>query len=140
MELKTKLNQLRKKNGLSQMELAEELKVSRQAISRWEVGGAVPSTENFKALSKIYDVPLEYLLHDDGQETEKKEITQGAQGKITDYKRVITVVGLVIISICILVSVLIYSEVKNRADRHPIKEIERSDIETNSEQGFDLEW
>ena len=46
MELYEKLIHLRKQKGLSQLKLAEELGVSRQAISKWEVGTAVPSTEN----------------------------------------------------------------------------------------------
>ena len=44
MELKEKLVDLRKEKGLSQAELAEAINVSRQAISRWEVGSAIPST------------------------------------------------------------------------------------------------
>ena len=46
MNLATKLVTLRKQKGLTQMELAERLNVTRQAISRWEVGAAVPGTEN----------------------------------------------------------------------------------------------
>ena len=44
MKLEEKLVSLRKAKGLSQMKLAEMMNVSRQAISRWEVGAAVPST------------------------------------------------------------------------------------------------
>lgn len=54
MELYEKLIHLRKQKGLSQLKLAEELGVSRQAISKWEVGTAVPSTENLRSLSKLY--------------------------------------------------------------------------------------
>lgn len=45
MSLAEKLVTLRKQNGLTQMELAEKLNVSRQAVSRWEVGVAVPGTD-----------------------------------------------------------------------------------------------
>lgn len=48
MKLEEKLISLRKEKGLSQMKLAEMMNVSRQAISRWEVGTAVPSTDNLK--------------------------------------------------------------------------------------------
>ena len=65
MKLEEKLVSLRKAKGLSQMKLAEMMNVSLQAISRWEVGAAVPSTDNLKYLGRLYDVPLEYLLHDD---------------------------------------------------------------------------
>lgn len=62
MSLPEKLLSLRKQNGFTQMELAEKLHVSRQAISRWEVGTAAPSTENLKELSALYDVSVDYLL------------------------------------------------------------------------------
>lgn len=48
MELYEKLIHLRKQKGLSQLKLAEELGVSRQAISKWEVGTAVPSNEKME--------------------------------------------------------------------------------------------
>lgn len=63
--LATKLVSLRKQKGLTQMELAEKLNVSRQAISRWEVGAAVPSTDNLKVLGDLYEVPVDYLLNEE---------------------------------------------------------------------------
>lgn len=65
MELKKKLSQLRKEQGLTQLELAEALNVSRQAVSRWEVGTAVPSLDNLVGLSEVYSVSLDYLVHDE---------------------------------------------------------------------------
>lgn len=65
MKLEEKLACLRKREGLSQMELAEAMEVSRQAISRWEAGATAPSTENLKCLSELYGVPLEVLLDDE---------------------------------------------------------------------------
>lgn len=62
MSLPEKLLFLRKQNGFTQMELAEKLNVSRQAISRWEVGTAAPSTDNLKELSNLYDVSVDYFL------------------------------------------------------------------------------
>ena len=65
MKLEEKLISLRKANGLSQFNLAEQLGVSRQAVSKWEAGASKPSTENLKTLAALYDVPLEYLLNED---------------------------------------------------------------------------
>lgn len=62
MELKEKLVDLRKKKGLSQAELAEAINVSRQAISRWEVGVAIPSADNLMWLSKFYEVSMDELM------------------------------------------------------------------------------
>lgn len=68
MKLDEKLVRLRKEKGLTQLELAEAMKVSRQAVSRWELGTVMPSTENLRGLSELYGVPIDYLLNDDEQE------------------------------------------------------------------------
>ena len=67
MSLAEKLVTLRKRKGLTQMDLAEQLNVSRQAISRWEVGAAIPSTENLRILSDLYETSVDYLLNDDAE-------------------------------------------------------------------------
>lgn len=53
MEFKEKLILLRKSRGMSQQELADEIGVSRQAVSKWEVGSASPSLDNVNAISNI---------------------------------------------------------------------------------------
>ncbi len=58
----TKLQQLRKKQGLSQEDLACQLKVSRQAVSKWERGEASPDTDNLICLAKLYNISLDELL------------------------------------------------------------------------------
>lgn len=60
-----KLQKLRRESGLSQEKLAEQLHVSRQAISKWELGTAAPDTDNIVRLSKFFQVPLEYLMLED---------------------------------------------------------------------------
>ena len=54
MNITEKLIQLQKSKGISQEELAEKLDVSRQAISRWETGTALPDANNILALSKLW--------------------------------------------------------------------------------------
>lgn len=68
MTLDKKLSRLRKKEGLSQAEVAERLDLSRQAVSRWESGEAKPSTDNFQALCKLYHVSMDYLLNESEDE------------------------------------------------------------------------
>lgn len=54
--------QLRTKHGLSQDEVAEKVFVTRQAVSRWENGETVPSTDTLKLLSKLFGVSINTLL------------------------------------------------------------------------------
>ena len=69
MILAEKLYALRKKSGLSQEQLAEQLNVSRQAISKWESGQFVPEVDKLIAISKYFNVTLDYLMkEDDGQQ------------------------------------------------------------------------
>ena len=65
MKLPDKIIKLRKENGWSQEDLAEKLDVSRQAISRWENGTALPDAQNILQLSKLFNVTTDYLLNDD---------------------------------------------------------------------------
>lgn len=65
MKLSDKIINLRKANGWSQEDLAERLDVSRQAISRWENGSALPDSNNILQLSKLFHVTADYLLNED---------------------------------------------------------------------------
>ena len=62
MDTKDIILQLRTKKGLSQDELAEQLFVTRQAVSRWENGDTIPNTETLKRLSALFDVSINTLL------------------------------------------------------------------------------
>lgn len=62
MELKERLSALRNERGLSQNDLAQTMNVSRQAISRWEVGSVFPSLDNLIWLSRFYHVSLDELV------------------------------------------------------------------------------
>lgn len=67
MKLSDKIVRLRKTNGMSQEELADKLGVSRQAISRWEMGAAMPDATNILQLSRLFQVTTDYLLNDEYQ-------------------------------------------------------------------------
>ena len=62
MEFNYKLQQLRKEKGLTQEQLAEELYVSRTAISKWESGKGYPNIESLKSISKLFSVSIDDLL------------------------------------------------------------------------------
>ncbi len=63
--LSEKIRDLRKKAGLSQEELAEKLDVSRQAVSKWELGAAVPTADKLLEISDLFGVSLDHLMRDD---------------------------------------------------------------------------
>ena len=67
MNFSEKIYTLRKERGLSQEQLAEELNVSRQAISKWESGRAVPETEKLLVISEYFGVSLDYLMKDSNE-------------------------------------------------------------------------
>ncbi len=135
MELKEKLADLRKKKGLTQAALAEELSVSRQAVSRWEVGAAVPSTENFKCLAELYGVPLEYLLREDGQEPEKREPPR-EEGKPASRDRKLLAAWMAAMTLgmmflCAAVFFLIFSGTEEEKDVISMSELEGIELETD---------
>lgn len=64
MTIGARIAACRKRAGMSQEKLANELNISRQAVSRWETGEAVPDTEKVIQLSRIFHVTTDYLLLD----------------------------------------------------------------------------
>jgi transcriptional regulator with XRE-family HTH domain len=74
MEFNNKLYELRKQKGLSQEELANRLNVSRQTVSKWEVGESTPDMEKLVAMSDLFGVSLDELVLD--KAPEKAEPTE----------------------------------------------------------------
>lgn len=62
MEFADKLTALRKSRELTQEQLAEQLNVSRQSVSKWESGQVIPEAEKLMELSRVFDVSIDYLL------------------------------------------------------------------------------
>ena len=62
MTLGQRIAEQRKKLGLSQEALGERLGLSRQAVSKWEADAAVPEVDKLIALSKLFSVPVGWLL------------------------------------------------------------------------------
>lgn len=68
MEFNNKLYNLRKQKGLSQEELANRLNVSRQTVSKWEVGDSTPDMEKLIAISDLFEISLDELVMDKAPE------------------------------------------------------------------------
>lgn len=67
MNFAEKLLNLRTQYGYSQEALAEKLNVSRQAISKWELGTTLPETDKVITISNFFEVSTDYLLKDNIQ-------------------------------------------------------------------------
>lgn len=101
---KEKLILLRKEKRLTQMQVAEEIKVSRQAVSGWETGTVVPSIENLKSLSILYGVPVDHLLNEE-KERISGGITNNNEQKVHLHKEkkrkilILLFIGIVLVSV-----------------------------------------
>ena len=97
--LSEKLYKLRKNSGLSQEQLAEKLNVSRQAISKWESGTAVPESEKLVTISNYFGVSVDYLLKDE------EEKLNGTDNSVEEKTKMIAGI---IICIAGIVSMIIW--------------------------------
>lgn len=110
MKFEEKLYLLREEKGISQNELAETLDVSRQSISKWEMGHAKPDTNHLILISQYFNVSLDYLVKDDINDKNERihihdENTHGIDEHKTERKnkRRIWVMLLVFAAIAFLV-------------------------------------
>lgn len=141
MKLEKKLISLRKEKGLSQMKLAEMMNVSRQAISRWEVGAAVPSTDNLKFLGNLYGVSLEYLLHNDAPKPNQNETPMQKRiiEKQESRRKTVFVVLMAVLAVAVIVlSVMLLVE----QPKKPISmgNISGSEVNVTGKDDFDVNW
>ncbi len=118
MEFGKKIQFLRKENRMSQEKLAERINVSRQAISKWEQGIAVPDTDNIVQLCKFFQVPIEYLLFDEYDSVEQvepalKQETRKAREKVMPIVLITMGIMCEIISICFSYVVQYYDMKQN---------------------------
>lgn len=130
MTLHTKLVPLRKQKGLTQMDLAERLNISRQAVSRWESGAAVPSTDNLKVLSNLYGVSIDYLLNDVDVDPSKKVEVQEQESKEqyekVKIKRILGIFACVVILVMVIATLIGAAKVQEREQEQiiPIDEMD----------------
>lgn len=112
MEQAEILTRLRKEKGLSQTEVAEELGVTRQAISKWESGRAFPSMEKLIALSRVYGVALEEMYDSGMEEKPPEEETPAPESKGSRRKRITA--GCVLAAyICFAAGILLWGKLAN---------------------------
>nr|WP_317325245.1 helix-turn-helix transcriptional regulator [uncultured Flavonifractor sp.] len=150
MTLDKKLACLRKKQGLSQADVSEKLDISRQAVSRWENGVAIPSIENLRYLSKLYHVSLEYLLDDTADETEKIEISDHRERDVDNLssnfekhhkyrtKQIIIIGICIVLIICTLFAVFVAAKPERTTTK--IGDTIKENIDDVPKFQFEIEW
>lgn len=104
MELGKQIYELRKKANLSQEQLAEKVGVSRQTISKWELGETAPDIKQAQVLSQVFSVSLDELTGNDTKEVIYKKVsnTEKLAGLII---KVIKILGIIILA-CLIVAVV----------------------------------
>ena len=112
MEIGKKIMDLRKKNGLSQEELASKVGVARQTISKWELGETSPDLKQAKVLSKIFNVSLDELANNNIKDilVEKTSNTEKLAGLILNLIKFI-VVFIIVLPILLVVLRIIFKNI-----------------------------
>ena len=152
MTLREKLIVSRNKAGLSQMELADRLGVSRQAVSRWESGDTTPSVDKLKTLAKIYGVSLDWLCSD----TADRELPEAAKpeadrppddapaGKEGEKKQKIRAIAIAL-AIVVIAFICVWFAAKDKKadeadDQGDNVKYDVVEMPDQNENGFDFEW
>lgn len=152
MTLREKLIVSRNKAGLSQMELADRLGVSRQAVSRWESGDTTPTMDKLKSLAKIYGVSLDWLCSDAADrelpEAAKPEADrppdEAPAGKEGEKKQKIRAIAIAL-AIGALAFACVWFAAENKkadeaADQGDNVKYDVVEMPDQNENGFDFEW
>lgn len=130
MKFGKKLSLLRKQRGMTQLELAEKLDISRQAVSRWEQGTSEPSTENLVSIGKLFGVPVDDLVNDAIQlQTESAVLVAEAEEKETPEKHnkycILKIVGIVLFAIAAVVLFVCIGLGKDKQNPAPMENINK---------------
>ena len=116
MNIGNKILELRKKRNITQEELAEKVGVSRQTISKWELGETSPDLNQAKELSKIFNVSLDEMVDNDVKDliVDKVSNTEKLAGLTLKILKIIGISALVFIIIIIIAFVLLIAIRKNK--------------------------
>lgn len=138
MKFEDKLIKLRKKESLSQEALAEKLDVTRQTISKWELGQTKPDVEKLAQIAKLFNVSVNELVSDD--ELKEEVVNKAPIKKENKGERKIVLYILIIILIVSFVT-LVYrvgSDIQNKYESEKKKnESIIKDISDKINEGID---
>lgn len=132
MKFNEKLIELRRKAGLSQEDLGYKLNVTRQTVSKWELGQTTPEMDKLIEMSKIFNISVDELINENKTETQNIQTTQIEDQPIIDKEDSKKEKNMKFIIIGILVVVIILIVVKI-ATALPNKTSNAGDQVTNSQ-------
>src|SRR6056297_1744286 len=112
MNLGEKILEMRTKANMSQGDLADVLKVSRQSVSKWETNSSVPELDKILKMSEIFKISIDELVHGD-----KEELSEESMNRINNEQRPrletqkLVGVGLLGIGVFILILMLVLGDI-----------------------------
>ena len=117
MKFEEKLIKLRKEKLLSQEELGEKLDVTRQTISKWELGQSKPDMEKLKEISTFFNISIEELTNDEIDISKKNKGNGNNKNTIIIVIAVIAVLAILVIGVKVIVSNIVLKEYNDIKDR-----------------------
>jgi len=97
MNIADKIQLLRKQNNLTQEQLADKLNVSRQALSKWELGVSMPEADKIIQISNLFSVSTDYLLKDSMETYENRLKRQIDPRSIAILSTAIVLIGTIVV-------------------------------------------
>ena len=111
MVIGDKILELRKKSGMSQEQLAAQIGVSRQSISKWESGASMPDNDKLILLSNFFNVSLDYLMEDNVELNNQSDHIENKTPAPTEAKKslmpgiIISALGVICIVLWVIIQV-----------------------------------
>ena len=131
MELGNKILELRIKHNITQEELAEKIGVTRQTISKWELGETHPDINQAKKLSMIFNISLDELVNDLKKENNNENVnntnTQKLAGVVLKILKVIGILFLVFIIVYLMIIILSFAAFNGLKNNKSVETIEQSE-------------
>lgn len=139
MKFEEKLMLLRKKSMLSQEQLAEKLDVTRQTVSKWELGQSKPDMDKLTAMSKLFNVSIDVLTNDeeiiDSDTSVKNEEKPKKGGMVVKRKFVLYILIVILIAASTTLAVRIGNNIKAENEkREQQKQAIKDDLKRRQEE------
>ena len=139
MKFEEKMMLLRKKSMLSQEQLAEKLDVTRQTVSKWELGQSKPDMDKLTAMSKLFNVSIDVLTNDDeiidSDTSVKNEEKPKQGGSVVKRKYVLYILIAILIAASTTLAVRIGNGIKAKNEKRAQEELAiKDDIKRRQEE------